>query len=108
MTDTKKFWLTTFGYLVVFWMAPIISFNPLFGFFDNILSNYNITFPSVLIYFFIIVPIIILLSYLFIRKLIFKHNIILFISIYILLPYISALSFFFYAVMYASTHFKPF
>ena len=96
MTDTKKFWLTTFIYWIIFWLLPIITFNSLFGFFDNIFIKFKIAVPSILIYFFCIIPLIIIFLYIFfIHKLKIKYKNIIFASLYILLPYISVILFFF-------------
>ena len=110
MTDTKKFWLATFIYWIVFWILPLQSYwlNSFFIFLEGILKNVNIGMDASNFYFFIFIPIIIIIFYFFMSgiKIKLKHT--LFISMFVLLPYTAVFSFFFFAVIYASIHFTPF
>jgi hypothetical protein len=100
MNNTKKFWLITIIYLVVFWFLP---FSPLwtdsfFSFFDSFLREFNIHMAGFVFFYLLLVPIVILLCYLLTRKLKLRFKKTLFILFYIVLPYISVILFFYYAL----------
>jgi len=104
MNDKKKFWLITSVYLFLFWVLPLqpLWIDSFFGFLDNLFLKIGVDVESVLIYFFIIVPLIIILSYLLIRKLNLKFKKDFFILMYIVIPYLIILSYFFYALNHIS------
>lgn len=96
ISDNKKFWLITILYLSIFWILPLqpLWFYSLFQFTNNLLEKININIESIILYFLVIIPIVILFCYLFIKKLQVKYKNIIFILMYILLTYIPLVAYF--------------
>jgi hypothetical protein len=107
MKDNKKFWLITLVYLFMFWILPIIPkwIDIFFGFFESILELFKITISFALFYYFLIIPIIITLSYLSIIKIKLKFKNTLFVIFYILIPYTIGISYFLYALAHININF---
>jgi hypothetical protein len=100
MTDTKKFWLMTFVYWIVFWILPLQSIwtDKFFGFFNELLSKFNVDIESAILFYLIIVPIAIFLCFIYIKKLNIRYKTIIFMSSYIIIPYISIIAYLFYGL----------
>ena len=96
ISDNKKFWLITTLYLLVFWILPLqpILANIIFSFLNNVLLKIGINVESIFLYFIIFIPIVIILSYLYIKNLNIKYKKTIFVSMFILITYIPLLLFF--------------
>ena len=99
MSDKKKFWFITVVYLVVFWILPMWT-NSFFNILGFILEKIYVDIASALVYFFIFLPILILIVYIsFLRELIFRFKKTLFTLFFILLPYIFLFIFFILSII---------
>jgi hypothetical protein len=98
LNDIKKFWLITFLYLLVFWVLPIVFFNPFFGFLNSVFSKLNIDIESAILYYILFIPTVIFLSYYFIHSLKVRFINIFFTLIYVIIPYLIVFFMFFYGL----------
>ena len=111
LTDNKKFWLVTAIYLVVFWILPTLLMDSFFVFIENILRQFNIKISGVDLYLLFIIPVVIILFYLFLlRRLDLKFKNILFTLFYLVLPYLSVVTLFLYSItkVLSNPHFLSF
>ncbi|MEI6191353.1 MAG: hypothetical protein WCP24_03255 [bacterium] len=104
MSDKKKFWLVTVIYLIVFWVLPLWPswMDSFFIFFDKMINSFGVKTQFALVYFFIFIPLIIILCYLLVRKFNIKFKKIIFALFYIIIPYLVILSYYFYALTHVS------
>jgi len=93
ISDNKKFWLVTIIYLGVFWILPLQPFliDRIFGFYNYLLQIIHVNIEAIILYFLIIIPVIIILCYLYIRKLRVKYKTIIFIFMFVIITYIPML-----------------
>jgi hypothetical protein len=102
VSDKKKFWLVTVIYLIVFWILPILFFNIFFSFIERVLRLIGNHSSGTDPYFFIFIPLIIILCYFLVRKFNIKFKKIIFALFYIIIPYLVILSYYFYALTHIS------